>query len=150
MGDKMKLMKKIYLIILAVLILGGVYYMTKKTINPTVTINNQVFNVEIARTSAERAKGLMGRDHLDENTGMLFVFNDNNIHPFWMKNTLIPLDIIWIDDNKIAEIKTLQPQNGADIPQYAPKNKANYVLELNAGLSAENGLKVGDPVKINF
>jgi len=111
-----------------------------------VIINNYVFNVEVANTEAMRTQGLSGRKSLDDNTGMLFVFEKPDIYPFWMKDTLIPLDIIYINDDKIVEMTTLQPQKGDDIPNYTPQEKAQYVLELNAN----SGVKVGDEVKIKY
>ena len=69
--------------------------------------------VEIADTPEKRAEGLMFRDHLNENSGMFFVFDEESSHSFWMKNTLIPLDIIWINaDKKVVYIKhKAQPCN---------------------------------------
>lgn len=126
----------------------------KKSASPQgiVLINNQQFNIEIARTDAERQKGLMGRTSLDINAGMLFVFPSSDIYSFWMKETLIPLDIIFINNNKIVELTSLQPQNPQDtlIPQYTPKNKANYVLELPAGTASKHNFQPGNPVKINL
>ena len=65
-----------------------------------VSLNEKTFEVEIADTSLERAQGLMFRAELKEYQGMLFIFPISEKHSFWMKNTLIPLDIIWIDENK--------------------------------------------------
>jgi uncharacterized protein len=113
-----------------------------------VIINNHKFNVEIADTEIKREQGLMNREHLDENAGMLFVFPKPDIQTFWMKNTHIPLDIIWIENNQIVEMTSLEPQRGDNIPEYTPKNKANYVLELNAGLAQRYGFKIGNEVKI--
>lgn len=132
----------IILVILAILILQ----LFKEPKVPHVTINNKIYTVEVAKTEFERTKGLSGRTQLDPNSGMLFVFDKPNIYPFWMKNTLIPLDIIYINNNKVVEIATLQPQGGENIPRYTPQNNANYVLELNAG----SGVKVGDEVKIKY
>jgi len=92
----------------------------------------------------------MNRSHLDANSGMLFVFPKSDIQTFWMKDTLIPLDIVWLNNNRIVEMTTLQIPNGDTIPEYTPKNKANYVLELNAGEIIKNDFKVGDVVKIKY
>ena len=124
----------------------------------TVSIMGKEFKIELAKSSSEHEKGLMDRTHLDGDAGMLFVFKKTEIQTFWMKNTLIPLDIIWIDDGKIVDIKTLQPAGqsplgGApsdNIPQYKSKAKANFVLEINAGLAEKYGFKVGDEVKFNY
>ena len=137
------------IVLLAVVIGLGVFFFVKNR-KPQVTINNKTFNVEVALTDSQREKGLAGRTQLDANSGMLFVFPKSDIYTFWMKETKIPLDIIWIDEGKVVEITTLDPQVGTDIPSYTPKNKANYVLEVNAGMSSENNIKVGDGVKIKY
>ena len=116
----------------------------------SIVINNQKFNVEIAKTDAERAKGLMNRSSLDANAGMLFVFPSSDIQPFWMKNTLIPLDIIYINNNKIVEMTTLNSPIDNNIPQYTPKNKANYILELPAGTAKKYNFKIDDQVEIKY
>ena len=147
-------MKKIYLFLIVVLVLISSIlaadHFTNRSQQNTVSINGKEFNVELARTDAEHEKGLMDRDNLDADAGMLFIFKKADIQTFWMKNTLIPLDIIWINKGKIVEITTLDPDSPDFTPQYTPKEKAKYVLELNAGTVKENGFKIGDEVKINY
>lgn len=152
-------MKKIYLVFIIVLLSVGVLYTSNYFLNRipnnTVSINGKQFKVELAKTDAEREKGLMNRNHLNTDSGMLFIFSKAEIQTFWMKNTLIPLDIIWINSStlgakKIVDITTLDPDSPSYTPQYAPQKKANYVLELNAGTANENGFKIGDKVKINY
>ena len=124
----------------------------------TVTINGHNFMVEVATTAFQREKGLSNRDSLSANTGMLFIFPKADIYPFWMKETKIPLDIIYIDNDpstgsgqgKIVEITTLNPPIDNNIPQYTPKNKADKVLEINANESALGGFKIGDLVEIIY
>ena len=108
------------------------------------------FNVELADNPEERSGGLMFRQELEENWGMLFLFDEESKYPFWMKNTLIPLDIIWIDDDyKIVFIKeNAQPCKENACPNIIPNKKAKYVLEINAGIADKIGLEVGD--KLNF
>lgn len=108
----------------------------------------QVF-VEYARTPSQHAKGLMHRESLDENSGMLFVFSQETFYPFWMKNTLIPLDIIWINSNmKIVDIKTAQPCTTPQCPTYVPNDIAKYVLEVNGDWAQKNNIKIGDTVDL--
>lgn len=154
-------MKKNWFVIIIIMTLLAVTYplVFKKT-SPTVLIGGQTINVELARTSVELQKGLMGRTYLAPNTGMLFIFSKPDIYPFWMKNTLIPLDIIYIDTSvslstdKIVDMTTLQPpidiSSTNNIPEYWPKSPANYVLEVNAGFTQTNNLKIGDEVKIKY
>lgn len=118
--------------------------------NPTVIIRNKTFLVELADSDEKRVKGLSKRNTLEQNKGMLFLFEKPGIYPFWMKDTLIPLDMIFINDNHIVTIhKNVQPQPNAldaELLRYAPKEPINYVLEINAGLSEKYGFEEGDEV----
>jgi uncharacterized protein len=149
-------MKKLYwiFVVFAILIVVSLGFIINKKNNTlktgSVVIDENKFNVEIADTQSEREKGLMNRTHLDKNAGMLFVFPAPDIQTFWMKNTLIPLDIIWIGDNTIVEMTTLQAESKNNTPQYTPKNPANYVLELNSGTAIKYHFKVGDKVSFNL
>jgi len=121
-----------------------------KLSNGEVCFKNNCFQVEIVKTELERGKGLMYRENLDKNKGMLFIFNKEGIYSFWMKNTLIPLDIIWINANgEVVFInKNTQPCKSLLCPSIIPSARAIYVLEVNAGICQEIGLKIGDLVKI--
>lgn len=103
-------------------------------------------DIEIADDEYKTQTGLMYRDQMGELQGMLFVFPDEDFRSFYMKNTNIPLDIIYIDaDKKIVSFqKNTQPNNETSLPSNAP---AKYVLEINAGLSDEWQLEVGDKME---
>lgn len=103
------------------------------------------FTVEVAVTAPERSRGLMFREEMAADHGMLFIFETEGDRYFWMKNTPLPLDIIYIDaTGKIVSIAAdTTPFSEQTIPSGAP---AKYVLELNAGTSAERGIGVGDTV----
>ncbi|NOQ68173.1 hypothetical protein GQ568_01910 [Patescibacteria group bacterium] len=115
-----------------------------------VCIEKNCFNVEIADTAQEREIGLMNRKFLALDSGMLFVFEKEGVYKFWMKNTLIPLDIIWIDKNrKIIFIKENASPCKIDICEtFGPNEKAKYILEINGGVAEKMGLGVGDLIKI--
>jgi uncharacterized protein len=103
--------------------------------------------VEVADDQDETMRGLMFRKHLPWNAGMLFVFYDEEPRTFWMKNTLIPLDMIFVDSNlKIVDIKENVPPcaQGDECPLYPSRERAQYVLEVNAGFVQENSIKIGD------
>lgn len=100
--------------------------------------------VEIANTPAERERGLMERTELAEDAGMIFVFDREQILRFWMKNTLIPLSIAYIDSvGRIVDIQDMQPLDENTYPSAEP---AQYALEVNQGFFEERGIEVGNEV----
>jgi hypothetical protein len=102
--------------------------------------------VKLAKTEAEREKGLMFQNQLNQEEGMLFIFGKEGAHPFWMKNVLIPLDMIWIDKNsKVIFInKNSQPCREDNCPMINPGVFSKYVLEINAGNAKKLGIEIGD------
>jgi YVTN family beta-propeller protein len=102
--------------------------------------------VEVLDDRQEFARGLMFRSHLPWNAGMLFAYYDEEPRSFWMKNTLIPLDMIFVDSSsRIIEIKeNVPPCEQEECPSYPSREPAQYVLEVNAGFVQENGVRVGD------
>lgn len=111
--------------------------------------DGHVVHVEIAADDELRAQGLMYRDHLPPDRGMLFVFPEDGEYPFWMRNTMIPLDMIWIDANhRVAAVKfQVPPCKVENCPSYAPNATARYVLEVAGGVAQQHGLKPGDPLR---
>jgi uncharacterized membrane protein (UPF0127 family) len=102
--------------------------------------------VELARTDEERARGLMNRRQLAEDAGMLFLFSESEPRAFWMKNTLIPLDMLFIDEGgrvvgllERAEPLTTSPRD--------PGVPSRYVLEVNGGWAERHGVRPGDRVR---
>ncbi len=117
---------------------------------PVLTLqlpNGQIKNffVETVSTPAERAKGLMYRQNLAENEGMFFVFEKPEMLSFWMKNTLLPLDMIFIDSNKkIINIKKMALPCAKDpCPLFSSTEPAQYVLEIGGGLCDKFGITEG-------
>lgn len=105
-----------------------------------------VFKSELARTSAEQAKGLMFRTAIGDDEGMIFLRNPPDIAAFWMRNTVIPLDIIFIGtDHRILNISAnAVPYDETPLPAAGP---TLAVLEINGGLAAKLGIKPGDKVE---
>lgn len=101
---------------------------------------------ELAVTLEERARGLMFRKKVDFDQGMLFIFDEEDIQSFWMKNMVIPLDILWLNrEKRIVHIECNVPPCQKDpCPSYASKGPAMYVLELKAGSIEQRGLKIFD------
>lgn len=108
------------------------------------------YTVEIAATREEREKGLMFRNELPQKHGMFFSYNTPGRLTFWMKNTLIPLDMIFFDANyRVVYIqKNAQPCKSEPCEIYGPKNPTQYVLEISGGESDSVGIKIGDTLEI--
>jgi uncharacterized protein len=104
-----------------------------------------VFRVEVALTPEEHARGLMYRTRLATDAGMIFVFDEPRIERFWMKNTLIPLDMIFIgaDRHIVGVVENAAPETEDERKVGAP---SQYVLEIGGGLSAQLGIHAGEPV----
>ncbi len=101
--------------------------------------------VELADDADERQRGLMYRESLEENQGMLFAYPEERTLGFWMKNTLIPLDIAYIDrEGRIVDIQQMEPQSTETHNSAAP---AMYALEMNQGWFEANGVRVGDMIE---
>ena len=113
---------------------------------PWVELGNQRYAIEIADDDAERARGLMFRDALPSGHGMLFIHDAEEPQAYWMKNTKIPLDILYFDDGRklVAQQRDVPPCSlGDGCPSYPSDAPARYVLELNAGEAARLQLKDG-------
>lgn len=120
-------------------------------VHGTVSFLDVKVKVEIADNAAEMQKGLSNRESLGKNKGMLFVFAEPGQAAFWMKDMEFPLDIIWIQNDKIVDIApNLPPLAGEYVSTYQPRVPANYVLEVNAGFAKEHGIKIGDKVDIKI
>ena len=103
-------------------------------------------SVEIAESNEA---GLMHRSSMPQNNGMLFVFSDDDYRTFWMKNTLIPLDIIFVSsDMKIVDIKrAFQPCTGLVCEKYTSQSKSRYAIEVNANFTSNHNISIGDAIE---
>lgn len=147
---KSKFVVLIFLVLIITFFLTVLFSSLKKGGNPQVCFENNCFNVELAITPKERSDGLMFREELESDKGMLFIFEEEGNYPFWMENTLIPLDIIWISKNKevVFISKNTQPCKISPCPVINPKKFAKYVLEINGGVSEIAGLNEEDLVEL--
>lgn len=113
-----------------------------------VTIGEQHFVCEVVSTDETRAHGLMEREQLERNHGMLFDFQEESLTSFWMKNTLIPLDIVWLDAEKtVIEVQTATPCVEDPCETFQVKTPTRWVLEVNAGTFLG---KIGDTVEFDL
>ncbi len=105
-----------------------------------------ILKAELALNPQEWIKGLMFRESIPDDYGMLFVFKEPDYHYFWMKNTLVPLDIAWLNEKKvIIYIKeNCKPCKEKECESFGPNLKAKYVLEVKAGFFKKHNIKVGD------
>ena len=115
-----------------------------------VTERGAELAVEIAESPAQRERGYMFRNRVGPEDGMLFLFEEEDTHPFWMKNTRMPLDILWIaGDGTVVFVAARVPPCSADpCPQVVPTGSARFVLELAAGRASELAIAAGRPLKI--
>ena len=107
------------------------------------------YAVEVSDNKDTRTKGLMERDTLEKNKGMIFIFEEERIPAFWMKNMRFPLDMVFMDKNlKVVDYYENVPACKADpCPHYLPNTNSKYVVEVNAGTVKEIGLTRGDMVE---
>jgi uncharacterized membrane protein (UPF0127 family) len=110
------------------------------------TLKSKPFTLEVADTDAKRERGLMFRDSMPADHGMIFVFDNADKYGFWMKNTLIPLDILFLDESaKVVDIRTMQPHDENSTIPVAP---ALFTIELNAGTAKNIGIATGDQIPL--
>jgi uncharacterized protein len=110
-------------------------------------IHHKEIWVEVAKTPEERNHGLMGRKHLGKDEGMLFIFEAEDYHGFWMKDTLIPLSIAFIGkDGQIVWITDMKPLT---LDSHAPPKPVLYALEMNKGWFSSHGIKVGNQIRFS-
>jgi hypothetical protein len=130
-----------------------IFFLKKSPVKYTnVKIGKTEIKAEIADTLITKTKGLMFRKSLPENEGMLFIFDEEAYHSFWMMNMSFPIDIIWINkEKKVIDItKDAQPCKIICSTIYRPKEKAMYVLEVNANFTDEHGIKIGTSLEFNL
>lgn len=115
----------------------------------TLDIDGRVFTIEIVSAPEDVRQGLSDRPSMERDHGMLFELGERAIHPFWMNRMHFPIDIIWIDGDTIVEIaENVPPPSFGEIPYtHVPKAEADRVLEVNAGLSRELLLRVGERIE---
>jgi uncharacterized protein len=143
--------KKRYIIPIAAALLLVILIFNLRSEGITVKTKTGDVNIlaKIADDDNERARGLMFQDALGKNEGMLFVFDDEKTRHFWMKNTPIPLDMIFIGkDLKVIDIQSAEPCIAEPCSTYTSSRPAMYVIEVNKGFSKSNGINIGDDAVI--
>lgn len=141
------------ILLLAFRFLFGGFNKGSEDYNKELILGGKVFHVEIASSTMDKITGLSGRDSLGGDEGMLFTYDNPGSYGFWMKGMKFPIDIIWINGDKIAGFaESAQPEPGKSLwglKIYYPPESIDKVLEVNAGTVKSLGIKVGDGLKIN-
>ena len=145
-------MTKYIIIFLALLAIFMGYFYFKHPLGEKVIIDGHTINVEVSVTEAEKERGLGYRKSLAPDAGMLFVYETHDRYGYWMKGMEFPLDYIWILDNTVVDLSPNipAPATPEEAPvSLAPKQQLIKSLEVNAGLIAKDGIKIGDTVKFS-
>lgn len=152
-------MKKLFRIFLVLVLLAAVSFAVfplqagiKSSLdyNTSVEIDGGTYKVAVADTEQEREKGLGSVANLPSDAGMLFVFDMPDKYGFWMKDTLIPLDMVWLDgDKRVVYIqKNVLPESFPEV--YMPSTPALYVLEFNSGFADKHKINIGDLIQFSI
>ncbi len=155
-------MKKVIFLIIIIITLVLIVFAIRNLIKkPEIDLKNQentayylsigsnIFEVEIANTPQKRAIGLSEKETINQNEGMLFVFDKSHLPLFWMKDMKFPLDFVWIKDNEVVQISENIPvlTNGT-ISTITPTTEIDSVLEINAGMTKKYNIIIGDKTSI--
>lgn len=154
-------MERKLIFVLAVLIPAAIGFtatsLDKEPATATFYSNNTQtaeISLEVADTPEKRQQGLMNRKSLRKDHGMLFVWKNEATRYFWMKNTLIPLDMIFISSNgTVLNVKTAYPEPNtpdSELKRYGSNGEAMYVIEVNSGFAENNSIKKGSKVELNY
>ncbi len=147
--------KKVHIIagiVIALVVIAALVGLKSKNTVPGATtkvrIGSHEYAVEVADTLLKQAQGLSGRQVLAQGTGMLFIFRTASTQNFWMKDMNFPIDIIWINDNKVIGFAENAPTPKNTIPTFTSNGLVDKVLEVPAGTVARDGLNAGDSVTV--
>jgi uncharacterized protein len=152
-------MNKTRSIFLAILVMGSIIFSCdamatpeqKLPIEATAEIGGKTFELEVAKTAQQQQIGLMYRKTIPSQQGMLFVFEPSRYVRFWMKNVILPLDMIFLREGKIkAVLVNVPPCSTESCPTYGPATEVDQVIELRGGEAAKLNLQINNPVVIKY
>ena len=143
----------IFVVLLVILVTSGSYFIVKQQVKlEEICFENNCFEIEIAKKQIDKINGLMNRENLKENKGMLFDFGKDGNYSIWMKNMNFPIDIIWINSNLtvVSFVENANPCIEEECETYSSDKSAKYVLEINSGKIEEINLKIGDEATLSY
>jgi uncharacterized protein len=145
-------MKIIVLILGIILLILLILEIDSITSSPNANLNGHIFSLYLAKTSNDQEIGLAKFNKISDNQGMLFLFPKSGYYSFWMKNMKFPIDIIFISGNRIVDIFQNVPvqKTNNNLPTYTTGEKADKVLEINAGLTNKYKIKLGGNIGLNL
>lgn len=131
--------------VILILIVSAVSYIAA-TFQPKteVQLGNGVYHLKIANTAATREKGLSGVKELQPNAGLLMIYEEDGFHQIWMKDMLIPIDIVWLDANKkvVHMVTDTSPDQSTKVI-FTPRKQARYIIELQSGSIRQQNIRLG-------
>lgn len=136
----------LFVILILIILLSNFSTQTKTK----AVLGNKTFNVFVAKSDSEKQIGLSSKNKISENQGMLFLFDKPDYYSFWMKDMKFPIDIIYIQNNKVTTVisDVNPPKNSTSLLIYKPKKKSDMVIEINAGLANKYNIREGTPIDI--
>lgn len=143
------ILNRVIIIVFVLFVFSGCSQAYEQTVIKNVCAQSKCIQVEIADTPTKTMQGLMYRESMDANNGMLFLFSDSQQRTFWMKNTLIPLDIVWIDNQQriVGVAQNVSPCQADPCPHYPSVQNVQYVLEVNAGIINQLQWQIGEQLE---
>lgn len=142
--------KKFFFLVILLLIIVSLVYLIARPKTTIVEIKRVAVKAEVADTDAKRFRGLSGRRGLDEDHGMIFIFDEYQRPGFVMRKMKFSIDILWVNDDKIIDISEnlLPPKPDEDLRSYYPVSDVNYVIEVPAYFTEKYNIMIGDKVSI--
>lgn len=148
---KFPMIKRIFIttvFIFSFLVLTGCQSVIQADDISTIKINGKSFEVEVADTPQKKSKGLSGKEELDKNKGMLFLYGKEQRPEFWMKDMSFSLDFIWIKGNEVMDLdRNIEPEEVQPPQTITPSKEVDKVLEVNSGVIEEYDINIGDRVR---
>ena len=140
----------VLVVTLAILVFVGAWFFNSR--QPHAVINGQTFVLEIASEDKLRSQGLSGRSSMAHDRGMIFIFDEKLMYPFWMKGMEFDLDFIWLDDDTVIGVTTnvkAPVNNNNEVITIAAPEPVNRIIEFNAGIIDELDVQIGDTIELN-